>query len=135
LLHAELATATKELVGQRRQIEITRFKLTEAGRATLSERNAPVVPQRPVRTKQVNERARVNDGENRPTVVTEIPPSTEIPTLVAEIMSLSRPSAGRERRARHVLNNFTLNELRVLATALRGGVLNVALPWGRSAQG
>lgn len=133
LVRAGLVTTTKQRVGRGRQIEITRFKLTEAGRATLSEGNATVVPQRiqdvgkpasaaqriragskppntnpklrQFRTKQVDDRARVNDAENRP-------------ALVTEILSLSRPPPGRERRARLVLSKFTLNELRVLARRL-----------------
>lgn len=132
LVRAGLVTTSKQRIGRGRQIEITRFKLTEAGRATLSEENAPVVPQRiqdggkppsaaqriragskPPNTnpklrqfpKQVDDRARVNDAENRP-------------ALVTEILSLSRPPPGRERRARLVLSKFTLDELRVLARRL-----------------
>jgi DNA-binding PadR family transcriptional regulator len=37
LIRAGLATATKQRVGRGRQIEITRIKLTEGGRATLTE--------------------------------------------------------------------------------------------------
>ena len=149
LFRAGLVTTTKQRLGRGRQIEITRIQLTEAGRATLGERNAPVVPPgirsdgkppakpklQQFRTEQDNARARADDGEDRPTLVTEIPEVMEIPTLVTEIMSLSPPPPGRERQARQTLSKFTLNELRVLAKALRGGVLNVALPWTRNAQG
>jgi hypothetical protein len=41
--------------------------------------------------------------------------------LVAEIMTLSPPPPGSENRARAILRNFTLNELQVLAEALRDG--------------
>ena len=123
LIRAGLASATKEWVGRGRQIEITRIKLTEAGRATLSKRYAPVVPQRirndgkPPRTK-VNGKVRVNGTEKRP-------------ALLAEIMTFSPPPAGCERRARLILRKFALNELQVLVKALRDGIandLNLAFP-------
>jgi len=46
LVRAKLATASTYRVERGRQIEITRIKLTEAGRATLSKAIRPVVPQR-----------------------------------------------------------------------------------------
>ena len=36
LIRAELATARKERVGRGRQIEVTRIKITKAGRAALA---------------------------------------------------------------------------------------------------
>ena len=130
LVRAGLVTTTKQQVGRRRQIEITRIKLTEAGRATLGGRNAPVVLRgvrnggkppktkpklQQFRTERANAEARANDGEKRP-------------GLVTEIISLSPPPPGRERQAGQILSKFSLNELLLLAKALRGGALNVALP-------
>jgi hypothetical protein len=113
LIRAGLATATKEQVGRGRQIEIRRIKLTEAGRAVLSKRYAPVVPQRirddgkPPRTNQVNGKAVLKPERHN---------------LITEIMTLSPPPLGCKRPARLILRKFTINELVVLVEALRDGI-------------
>ena len=57
-------------------------------------------------TNQVNDWAPTNDEEKRL-------------TLFTEILTLSPPPPGCEQRARLILRKFTLNELQVLAKALR----------------
>jgi len=121
LIRVGFATATKERVGRGRRIEIARVKITEAGRAALSKpyarsrHSASGTTASLPRIKQANGKARTNGGR---------------PSLITEIMTLSPPSPGCERRARLILRKFTLNELQVLVKALRDGIagdLKVAL--------
>ena len=113
LVRAGLATAANERVGRGGQIEVTRIKITDAGRAVLRKPSAPR-PHKTFGTKASSPRIKQANGKAGR--------EAERRDLVAEILRLSPPPPGCERRARLTLRKFTIKELLVLVKALRDGM-------------
>jgi hypothetical protein len=111
-------------------IEIKRVKITNAGRKVLARADhvlggtASKKPMIPMKAPTAPRPGRKVDSHNDYSVADK--PEDERRGLVADILRLSLPPQGHERGARLVLeNNFTLDELRALAAALKEGITSV----------
>ena len=129
LIRDGLVTASHASVG-RWLVDVVRIKITDAGRAALSEQYDPP--------------SRSASGTTEPSSILAVNPimaktngkaeeeyglEDERRNLAKEILRLSPPQPGCEQRARFILERkFTLEELRVLAEALRDGFGLVVKP-------
>jgi hypothetical protein len=126
LISAGLATATEEQAGHGWQTGITRIRITEAGRAALSKSSGHAAPSKPSDPSSREEHSSIPSVDSamhkaNSEAKNGFGARDERRKLVAEIMALSPPPTGNENRARAILRNFTLNQLEVLAAALRDG--------------
>ena len=132
LIRDGLASASTARVG-RWLVDVVRIKITEAGRTALADGTIepPSIPSVDPTLTKTNSKAEeecVVEDERR-NLADECGNTDKRCDLANEILRLSPPQPGCEKRARFVFErSFSLAELQVLVEALRGGFHGVVKP-------